>query len=271
MGAFTSAGNAVKDITRDDSIHRVAAQYLLGALDPAAEAAFEQHLGGCPTCQWECDALGPLVSGLSLLPDAEVAALLTADPAVGQPATVSVSRQHGRPPAPTRRRDGAADIARRGPARAEAPIDAEGTDRPRRTRRPGRLRRLAMGGIAVLIALAVGTAVGRAIRPAESTQLTPVDSSVTVEGTAAAARLSVVIAAKGHSTTITATVTGLEPSERYRLYAVTTDGHAHEVDEWTGSVGATDLTTELELSVADLAFFSVTRQDGTAVVAARLS
>ncbi|WP_329110951.1 zf-HC2 domain-containing protein [Micromonospora sp. NBC_01699] len=36
--------------------------YLLGALAADAEAAFERHLAGCPSCQDECDRLGPLVT-----------------------------------------------------------------------------------------------------------------------------------------------------------------------------------------------------------------
>lgn len=46
--------------------------YLLGALDHAAEAAFERHLAGCASCQRECDRLGPVVSGLGQLGADEV-------------------------------------------------------------------------------------------------------------------------------------------------------------------------------------------------------
>ncbi|MFJ8582322.1 anti-sigma factor family protein [Micromonospora sp. NPDC093277] len=65
-----------------DAGHPSATLYLLGALDGPEEAEFERHLASCPTCRRDCDDLGPLVSGLSLLPDDEVAALLGAAPDV---------------------------------------------------------------------------------------------------------------------------------------------------------------------------------------------
>ncbi|WP_158074036.1 hypothetical protein [Micromonospora sp. CB01531] len=100
--------------------------------------------------------------------------------------------------------------------------------------------------------------------------MTPLDSTVTVEGTGSSARLSVVMAESGGITAMVATVAGLKPSVRYRLYAMTVDGQAHEVAEWMGTDGARDVMAELELSLADLAFFSITGPDGTAVVVARL-
>ncbi|GAA2388537.1 zf-HC2 domain-containing protein [Dactylosporangium salmoneum] len=56
--------------------HGAAALYLLGALDPVREHAFERHLASCRTCQRECDEFGPVATELSRLPDHEVAALL---------------------------------------------------------------------------------------------------------------------------------------------------------------------------------------------------
>ena len=74
----------------DEAVYSLAALYLVGALDPAQEVAFERHVAYCRTCQREFDEIGPLVSGLSQLPDEEVAALLGDDPAdrPGQPGFV---------------------------------------------------------------------------------------------------------------------------------------------------------------------------------------
>lgn len=41
------------------------ALYLLGALDPGPESAFERHLAGCSECKRECERLGPAASGLA--------------------------------------------------------------------------------------------------------------------------------------------------------------------------------------------------------------
>jgi len=74
----------MNDVSGDASMHASGALYLLGALDPVQEAAFERHLLSCPACRRECEEVGPLASGLSLLPDGEVAALLRDGPADGQ-------------------------------------------------------------------------------------------------------------------------------------------------------------------------------------------
>lgn len=50
--------------------------YLLGALDTAAELAFERHLLHCAVCQDECDRLGPVLTGMGRLGPADVRRLL---------------------------------------------------------------------------------------------------------------------------------------------------------------------------------------------------
>jgi predicted anti-sigma-YlaC factor YlaD len=75
-----------------------ASLYLLGALDPVREYAFERHLASCRTCLRECDEIGPLASALSRLPDHEVAALLgdgTADRPRRRRSYFSVKRSDG--------------------------------------------------------------------------------------------------------------------------------------------------------------------------------
>jgi anti-sigma factor RsiW len=239
------------DFDDNEAVHSSGALYLLGALDAAQETAFERHLALCRACQRECDEIGPLASGLSRLPDDEVAALL------GDGLADSSGRL--RPEAV--RRD------RSGPPRS---VDAPGVRRDRSGRR-GRRFRLAVGGFAALLAVVLGTAVWTNLRSAPPTRVTPVDSSITVEGTGASARLVVVVVQRAHTTTLVATVTGLEQSVGYRLYAVMVDGQAHEVAKWVGVPEPTDLTAQLAEPLTDLSFFSVTRSDGTAVVIARMS
>lgn len=242
------------------AVHSSAALYLLGALDPVQEIAFEGHLASCRACQRECDEIGPLASGLSRLPDDEVAALLGGG-LVGSP---------GRPE-PTELAEPAGPAgARNNRSVQPRPAGTVGGRRDRSGRRGSRFR-LAVGAFAAVLAVAVGVAVGTALRSAPPTEVTPLGSSITVEGTGASARLVVVVVQRERTTTLVATVTGLEPSVGYRLFAVTVDGQTYEVAGWTGVAEPADLTAELAVPLSDLSFFSVTRSDGTAVVIARLS
>ena len=56
-------------MTRSDAPHdgmlSNCALYLLGALDPVVESAFERHLAGCAECQDECERLGAAASALA--------------------------------------------------------------------------------------------------------------------------------------------------------------------------------------------------------------
>jgi len=49
--------------------HDATAAYLLGALDEAERAAFEEHLAGCPACREEVDQLAPAAQALPMSVD----------------------------------------------------------------------------------------------------------------------------------------------------------------------------------------------------------
>ncbi len=49
--------------------HDATAAYLLGALDEAERAAFEEHLAGCPACREEVDELAPAAQALPMSVD----------------------------------------------------------------------------------------------------------------------------------------------------------------------------------------------------------
>jgi anti-sigma factor RsiW len=49
--------------------HDATAAYLLGALDEAERAAFEEHLAGCPACREEVDQLAPAAQALPISVD----------------------------------------------------------------------------------------------------------------------------------------------------------------------------------------------------------
>ena len=50
--------------------HDAVGAYVLGALDDAETAAFEEHLAGCPVCREEVDLLEPAVNALPISVDA---------------------------------------------------------------------------------------------------------------------------------------------------------------------------------------------------------
>ncbi|MET4096110.1 zf-HC2 domain-containing protein [Arthrobacter sp. UYCu712] len=60
-------------------LHRLLGAYLLGGLDPAEAAAFEQHLGACPDCRQELDELASLPALLDAVPVADAVALTVVD------------------------------------------------------------------------------------------------------------------------------------------------------------------------------------------------
>jgi predicted anti-sigma-YlaC factor YlaD len=65
-------------------LHQLLGAYLLGGLDPAEAAAFEQHLDSCADCRKELDELASLPALLDALPVPDAVAL-TAAAAAGGP------------------------------------------------------------------------------------------------------------------------------------------------------------------------------------------
>ncbi|HEX9086156.1 MAG TPA: zf-HC2 domain-containing protein [Arthrobacter sp.] len=59
-------------------LHQLLGAYLLGGLEPAEAAAFEQHLGSCADCRRELDELASLPALLDALPVPDAVALAAA-------------------------------------------------------------------------------------------------------------------------------------------------------------------------------------------------
>ncbi|KWV32566.1 zf-HC2 domain-containing protein [Micromonospora rifamycinica] len=136
---------------------------------------------------------------------------------------------------------------------------------------PARRRRLVLwSGVAAAVAavvLAGGVAAVTGFGGRSGVVLT-----ATGEAPAQGVSLSVAITTdEGTGSTIRITATGLRQGLRYRLFAVTRDGATHVVRDWTASTGPQEVTGELSLPVADLAFVTVGLVDGTAVVTAPIS
>lgn len=86
-------------------LHQLLGAYLLGGLEPAEAAAFEQHLGSCADCRQELDELASLPALLDALPVPDAVALSAAAPAVtGREPSPSVAAVPAPAPAAAPRR-----------------------------------------------------------------------------------------------------------------------------------------------------------------------
>ncbi|MEU7979334.1 zf-HC2 domain-containing protein [Micromonospora sp. NPDC049081] len=225
-------------------------------------------------------------------PSAADPALRTSDaPRAGEPVATVTGADPGAGVTPPRAADEPAGTARRGARRGTGPRADAGSpvrNRPSGNRpggdRPGsasatggtrpdsarRRRMLFWGGVAaalVAVVLAGGVAAVTGFGGHSAVVLT-----ATGEAPAQGVSLSVAITTdEGRGSTIRITATGLRQGLRYRLFAVTRDGVTHVVRDWTASTGPQEVTGELSLPVADLAFVTVGLVDGTAVVTAPIS
>ena len=150
------------------------------------------------------------------------------------------------------------------------PGTASGAGGTRPADQARRRRLMLWGGVAaalVAVVLAGGIAAVTGFGGRSGVVLT-----ATGEAPAQGVSLSVAITTdEGRGSTIRITATGLRQGLRYRLFAVTRDGTTHVVRDWTASTGPQEVTGELSLPVAELAFVTVGLVDGTAVVTAPIS
>jgi len=265
------------------------ALYLLGALDGAERESFEEHLAGCWRCLEEAAEIGPSLSGLAGLDDADWL-LASADGPAGSSPPGADTPVPDRPAAESP--SGSAPVASDAPAETRDMTPTAGRDvvereradgdRPGGSARPGgrrasgarpasrpprsrRRRRIIWAGAAAALVLALG---GGVVAFNQWTSPAPV---LTASGEAPdhGASLSVaIVAADGGGSTIRITVTGLRQGIRYRLFAVTRDGATHVVRDWTASSGPQKVVGETSLSADELSFITVGLVDGSAVVTA---
>jgi len=265
------------------------ALYLLGALEGAERESFEEHLAVCWRCLDEASEVGPSISGLAGLDDADWPLPASVVPADGGPASHEHADDAGGEPdvgpvAGLRRADlptaGSEPTSRRSSVRpprtsrwgrvAPAAVSPQAPDgRPPSTPFVSRRRRLAISAAAVVVALVTAAGVVTTIERGDGG-----DRVLTASGEAPryGASLSVSISTHdGGSSTIRITVTGLRQGIRYRLFAVTRDGATHVVRDWTASSGPQQVTAETSLPVDDLSFITVGLVDGAAIVTAPIS
>jgi anti-sigma factor RsiW len=235
------------------------ALYLLGALDDAEREAFEEHLAGCWRCLEEASAIGPSMSGLAGLGEADWLPPPTADPppAAEPIAAEPIAGSPAAPASPSVRPVGARPDGNR-PSGARPASTRAGSSTRRR-------RAVWAGAAAVVVVLALGGVV-------TVNDWTAGDEPVltaTAEAPAYGASLSVAIISRDEGrSTIRITVTGLRPGIRYQLVAVTRDGATHTVRDWTASSGPQEVDGETSLPLDGLSFITVRLANGSAIVTA---
>ncbi|GAB3806267.1 zf-HC2 domain-containing protein [Micromonospora zhanjiangensis] len=227
--------------------------YVLGVLDAEDREPVERHLARCPECRSEADALSGVVAAFASLSAVDRLRIVQ---------EFGVRRPDARPG-----RTGRRNLPPPSPAARVRPRATKSPPRSTR-RRPGPLVGAA-GLAAVLAVLLAGyltlAGPGPADRPGG-----PAPVAAGVDNRSGAAVSIRIVGRPDGSAGVQVTVTGLRDATRYQLYAVTADGGTRLVTDWTGSAAPQDLSADLPIPAADVAFFTVTLMDDTPVVSAYL-
>ncbi|MGW0435128.1 zf-HC2 domain-containing protein [Micromonospora sp. NPDC003197] len=244
--------------------------YLAGAVSSDEQARIEEHLTNCEVCLGEADELSQVVAALALLTETDRRELVAefgtqnsrdalAD-AAGSPSS-SAPGVGSSSPSP---RPSNASGPRQQPTAQTGP--GRGARSPRRSR-PRSL--LVIAGVVTLLVLSIGALSWSTL---DEPQRPP--NGVTLVADAAdrstGASLSVVVTDDGQDdrATVRATVAGLRPGHRYRLYATDRDGQIWELAVLTGRDGTQDVEASCPVPLDALARFSVTGDDGALAVQA---
>jgi hypothetical protein len=156
---------------------------------------------------------------------------------------------------------------------ATAPVSEEPPDR--RPQAPDR-RKPALVRLSALLTLVVvvgGLAFGALLhgdRDAGSVAVPVVTAAATAADRSTGASLSVFVTQGESGVSVRATVDGLRPGVGYRLQAVTSDGHAWPVVNWTSDGKLQDITAEVPVPLSTLVFFTVSQAGSGPVVSAYL-
>jgi hypothetical protein len=257
--------------------------YLLGGLDPEGERTFERHLAGCAECLDECERLAPAAAGLADLGGAEIERLLAEPWPPVEAVTPSAAPANGPASAPGRepvapaqgdtRPATAGGVGSRTQGAGNRPANRDGSSRPGEKRPASSRRRRAVATVFAVVVLAAGGIVAAVVAAQPGPKAVPVQQAgaVTAVGQGASVRLSVSVISEGDASVAHATCVGLQSGTQYKLYAVDTAGRNHLVVQWTPGDKPREVTGKVDVPIADLAFFSVTRgSDAAAVVSARV-
>lgn len=222
------------------------AVYLLGALDPAGQRAFEDHLVACPRCR------------------AHLARLRT---------TVAALESAG-PEALATHEDGAGS--------AEIPTEVPDTLLPNLIAQVTRLRRrrrwsiAALGGVAAAAVVALVITLSTHVAGGPSSTLADAGTPMTATSSQLSLRAVATLTGESWGTRISvdcyyssdaATSGYLAAPARYSLRVTAQDGSHHELGSWAlSATGETRFTSGIAVPTAQIRTVMVVRPDGTPVL-----
>ena len=137
-------------------------------------------------------------------------------------------------------------------------------------RKPALIR---LSGLLTLVVVVGGLAFGALLhgnRETGAVAVPVVTAAATAADRSTGASLSVFVTQGEAGVSVRATVDGLRSGVGYRLQAVTSDGHAWPVVNWTSDGKLQDITAEVPVPLSTLVFFTVSRAGSGPVVSAYL-
>jgi anti-sigma factor RsiW len=216
--------------------------FVLGGLDPAEHQAFSRHLRTCAVCQREAAQLSGLPALLDLV----------------EPGSEPEGAD-GPAPAP----DGA--------VAAETVAPVELLDRVRAARRRRRWRLAAAAAVLVLLAGAIGAAIGPITSRlgAPPTRGLVAAGAPVVAGQAAPAQVEIDLVTRTWGTQLDVRGSGLPTGQVLFLTVTDREGHQYDVASWTGTPsGRTTLTAACWMKPGDIVQVQVHTQEGMPVATA---
>ena len=141
-------------------------------------------------------------------------------------------------------------------------------------RKPRRSALIRASALLVLVVVLGGLAVGALVHgPGASgpAAVPVVTAAATAADSSTGASLSVFVTQREGGVNVRATVNGLRAGAGYRLQAVTYDGHAWPVVNWTSDGKLQDITADVQVPISALVFFTVSRAGSGPAVSAYLA
>lgn len=253
----------------DEHVRSSLGLYALGALHGPERDAVEDHLLRCVPCRTECDELLEVSGMLALLTEAQVRDLTAP---VGGTSTSTTDAHPVAGPRPDTSASGSASGAGRRPGGTGAAPGGRPGRGPGRTRRRPRLDSRARLTIVVAVcALLAGVGIGWWLPGPGAPVRTEHTLVASATDRSSGASLSVLVGTAADGSVIRATAAGLPAGVGYQLIAVTVDGGTHVVGQWVGTEVPQTVSGELAVHPETLAFFTVARTDGSALVSAQVN
>jgi anti-sigma factor RsiW len=226
-----------------EELQQLLGAFVLGGLDTAEHQAFSRHLRGCPACQQEAAQL----SGLPALLDLVEPGGMEPDTAEGRAPALGVS------------------------VAGETLPPVALLDRVRAERRRRRWRLAAVAAALVLVAGALGAAIGPVTDRlnAPPTRGLVAAAAPVVAGQSGPAQVEIDLVTRNWGTQLDVRGSGLPTGQVLFLAVTDREGHKYDVASWTGTAsGRTTLTAACWMKPGDIVQVQVHTREGTPVATA---